>query len=113
MPKQNSSTLTFNRGLISRLGLARLDLNRTAMSAQVMTNWMPRLLGSMMLRPGLEHISNTNDNAKAKLMPFIFASDDTAQLEISENGLRVRIDDELITRNAVTDSITNGAFASD
>jgi hypothetical protein len=110
MPAARQSVLSFNRGLISRLGLARLDLNRTAMSAEIMTNWMPRTLGSMMLRPGIGYIDNTNDDARAKLLPFVFATDDTAQLEISTGGLRVRIDDALVTRNAVSDSITNGAF---
>lgn len=112
MPKQNTTLLSFNRGLLSRLGLARIDLNRTALSAEVMTNWMPRTLGSMMLRPGLQYISNSLDDAAAKLFPFVFASDDTAQLEITADTLRIRIDDELVSRPSVTATVTNGSFTS-
>lgn len=113
MAKQSSHLLTFNRGILSRLGLARIDLNRTSMSAEVMTNWMPRVLGSMMLRPGMGYIDSTRNNARAKLFPFVFATDDTAQLEITAGALRVRIDDELISRPSVSAAITNGSFTSD
>ena len=113
MPKQHASLLSFNRGLLSRLGLARIDLNRTSLSAEVMTNWMPRTLGSMMLRPGLEYIDGTNDDFQAKLLPFVFATDDTAQLEITDGLLRVRINDELVSRPSVSAAVTNGGFASD
>lgn len=111
--KQNNALLSFNRGILSRLGLARIDLNRTPLSAEVMTNWMPRVLGSMMLRPGWQYISGTLSNAAAKLFPFVFATDDTAQIEITEGALRIRIDDVLLTRPAVTAAVTNGTFTSD
>lgn len=111
--KQNSALLSFNRGILSRLGLARIDLNRTALSAETMTNWMPRTLGSMMLRPGWQYISDTRNDAAARLFPFIFATDDTAQLEITAAVLRIRISDALLTRDAVTAAVTNGTFTSD
>lgn len=111
--KQNNALLSFNRGILSRLGLARIDLNRTPMSAEVMTNWMPRVLGSMMLRPGWQYISDTRNDAAAKLFPFVFATDDTAQLEITAGVMRIRIDDVLLTRAAVTAAVTNGSFTSD
>lgn len=112
MAKQGASLLTFNRGILSRYGLARIDLNRTRMSAETMTNWMPRVLGSMSLRPGLQYTGATHENARAKAFPFIFSADDTAELEITAGILRVRVDDELIIRPTVTATITNGSFAS-
>lgn len=113
MPKQSTALLSFNRGILSRLGLARIDLNRTAMSAEEMTNWMPRTLGSMMLRPGWQYISDTRNDAAAKLFSFVFSTDDTAQLEITAGILRIRIDDVLLARAAVTAAVTNGTFTSD
>lgn len=74
---------------------------------------MPRSLGSMMLRPGLEYIDSTNGNARAKLVPFIFSFTDLAQLEIVDSELQVRVDDEVITRVAVTAAVTNGSFTTD
>jgi hypothetical protein len=113
MPKQNTSLLAFNRGILSRLGLARIDLARTSLSAEVMTNWMPRTLGSMMLRAGLQYISDTRNDALAKLFPFVFATDDTAQLEVTADTIRIRIADVLLTRVAVSAAVSNGAFTSD
>lgn len=111
--KQNGHLLAFNRGIQSRLGLARIDLERTALAAEIQTNWMPRSLGSMSLRPGWEYIGSTRSGAEAKLFKFEFASDDVAQLEIAGGVMRVRIDDELIERESVTASVTNGTFTSD
>lgn len=102
----------FNRGRISPLALARTDFKRTAMSAEVMTNWMPRALGSMMLRPGMGYIGATKSNAAAVTIPFVFAVDDTARLELTSNLMRVWKDDALITRPSVTTAITNGTFTS-
>lgn len=104
---------SFNRGLISPLALARTDFKRTALSAETMTNWMPRALGSMMMRPGLGYIGATRNNAAAISIPFIFAVDDTARLELTNEVMRVWVDDELVTRVSVSTSITNGAFDTD
>lgn len=111
--KTHSHLVAFNRGLMSRLGTARVDIARYSLSAEEFTNWMPRVLGSMMLRPGTEYLGATKSNAKAKTIPFIFSSDETAQLEVTEDVLRVRIDDALISRPAVTAAVTNSAFTSD
>ena len=110
MPRENRSLFGFNRGIISGLALARVDLPRTILSARVMTNWVPRKLGSMMLRPGWEYIGNSQGNDRAIYLPFVFDEDDQAHLEVTEAGLRVRIDDDLITRPSVTAAVTNGTF---
>lgn len=111
--RENRALLAFNRGLLSKFGAARIDLNRTAMSAEVMTNWMPRVLGSMSLRTGWQYLGATRSNGVAKMLPFIFATDDVAQFEFTDAVLRVRISDALITRPAVTAAVTNGTFTSD
>jgi hypothetical protein len=113
MAKWNGQLLAFNRGIQSRLGLARIDLERTALAAEIQTNWMPRTLGSMMLRPGWEYVDDTREGEVAKLFPFVFASDDFAQLEVAGGFLRVRIDDELVSRPSVSAAVTNGTFTTD
>ena len=110
MALENAPIATFNRGLVDVRGLARVDLKRVALSAETQTNWMPRSLGSMMLRPGLEHLGSSKDDAKAKYIPFIFATDDFAILEITDGTMRVRINDALIERAHVDSAVTNGAF---
>lgn len=103
----------FNRGIISPLGLARFDLKRLALSAQVMTNWMCRTLGSMMLRPGTQFIDDTFNDSKAVHIPFIFSISDTAIIELTNNLMRVRVAEAIITRGSVATAVTNGAFSTD
>lgn len=110
MARESVALQAFNRGRISRLALARTDLKRTALSAEVQTNWMPRTLGSMMLRPGLEHLGSTRANAAAFFIPFVFSATDTALIEITEGAARVWIDDAVVARPAVSTAITNGGF---
>lgn len=102
--------LAFNRGVVSRLALGRLDLKRLAMSAAEQTNWMPRVLGSMMLRPGLGYVGTLL--GPTKMLPFVFATDDTAEIEMSAGAMRVWVNDALVTRGAVTAPITNGGFGA-
>ncbi len=102
--------LSFNRGLVSRLGLSRQDVKRIALSAEIMTNWMPRVLGSMSLRAGLGYIGATKSNQVTRLLEFIFATDDKALLELTPLLLRVWVSDALVTRPAVSTAVSNGTF---
>jgi hypothetical protein len=111
--KARPSLVAFNRGLISTSGLSRIDIARVQLSAEVQTNWMPRVLGSMTLRPGFQFIGTTKDNNKARKIPFVFATKDTAEIEVTENVARIWVDDALVTRPAVTAAVTNGNFDTD
>lgn len=105
--------IAFNRGRISPLALARTDFKRTALSAEVMTNWLPRALGSMSLRPGQQYIGATMSNNRSVSIPFIYSNSDMARIEITAGQMRVWVNDALVTRPGVTGAITNGDFATD
>lgn len=111
MPRVNTALLAFNRGVISPLGLARVDLERLQFSAETQTNWIPRVLGSMMLRPGLKYIYELP--GKSVHIPFIASSEDVAIIELSDELMRVSVNDALIERESVTASVTNGTFTID
>lgn len=113
MPKQSVALLAFNRGRVSPLALARTDIRRVQLSAETQTNWMPRTLGSMMLRPGLGYLGASRSNLQAKFIDFIYANDDTALIEVTNTKIRVWIDDVLLSRPAVTAVVANGDFNSD
>lgn len=83
------------------------------MSAEDQTNWIPRVLGSMMLRPGFGYIGGISGNDPCRMLKFVFSTTDTALLEMTDSIMRVWIDDELLTREAVTSAVTNGSFTSD
>lgn len=112
MGRSIPSLFSLNRGVVSRLGLARMDVKRLAMAAQVQTNWMPRVLGPMSLRVGWKYLGATLGNAAARFLKFIFATDDTALLELTDLQMRIWVNDALLTRPAVTSAITNGTFAA-
>lgn len=112
MARENALLWAFNRGIISKKGLSRVDLKRTALSAEIQTNWMPGSLGSMMLRPGLPYIGSTASDAAAVHLPFIFSTDDTAIIELTNSAMRVRVDESIISRVATSTAITNGTFDS-
>lgn len=112
MGEQNVAYLAFNRGLVDPKGLARIDIKRLALSGEVWTNWVPRVLGSMMVRPGLKYLAESRNNAKAFHMEFVFAVDDKALVEMTDQIMRVYVDDEIISRPAVSTVITNGTFDS-
>jgi hypothetical protein len=111
MARENVNLFAFNRGLCSKLGLARADIRRMAMAAETYKNWMPRKLGSMMLRPGLRHIASTYSNLPAKFLPFIFSVSDKAKIELTDLNMRVWLTDTPISRPVVSSAVTNGTFA--
>ena len=113
MGKVNQALLAFNRGLISKLGLARIDVPKVALSAEIQTNWFPRLLGSMMLRPGTKYIGSTYNNNKALFTKFIYNNTQRSLIEFTDSIIRFWVDDALITRPSVTTTITNGSFTTD
>ncbi len=113
MAEESYTYLTFNRGLLSRLGLGRIDLDRTRLSAQTFFNYMPRVLGSMMLRPGLQYLGSVASDNPARMLPFVFATDDKALIELTDSVMRVWVDDALVTRASVSTTVANGGFDSD
>lgn len=112
MSNQNIIYLAFNRGLVSRLALARADLKRLALSAQTMINWMPRAMGSMMLRPGTKYLGATKSNNATRFLDFVFSTSQKALLELTVSTLRVWISDALVTRVATGTTVAGGDFPS-
>src|SRR5512135_2138956 len=110
--REIQSLYSLNRGVISPLGLARLDVKRLALAAEDQTNWMPRALGPMALRAGLKYLGSTYANSASKLVRFIFSTDDVALLELTPGLMRIWSQDALLTRPSVATAITNGTFAS-
>jgi hypothetical protein len=99
--------------MISRLGLARQDIDRLMLSSSIQNNWVTRTLGSMMLRPGYGYIGSTNDDDVAFHIPFIYANDDTAIIELTDQIMRVRVSEAVIQRGSVSSAVSNGNFDTD
>jgi len=112
MPTNQTPLYSFNRGLVSPLALARTDIERVGLSAETCTNWMPRNLGSMMLRSGTKYIGATRNNNAAEFIPFVFSTSDIANIEITDLYMRVWVSDALVTRASVSTTISEPAFSA-
>lgn len=73
-----------------------------ALAADVQTNWMPRVLGPMSVRPGTILIGETYNDLPPLSVDFMFDQDDTAIIELTGANMRVWVDDVLVTRPTVT-----------
>lgn len=105
MAKENVPLVAFNRGIIDPEAMARVDIDRTRLSAAKMENWLPKTQGAMRIRPGSKHLGNTLNDTGAAWIEFIAATDDTALLELTPQKMRVWIDDELLSRPAVSTTV--------
>lgn len=112
MPKGNFDLVAFNRGLISNSALARVDVARTRLSANVMTNWMPKTVGPMFLRTGLQYLLRSRNDERARHIEFIRSTNQSAILEVSDGAIRPLVSEAPVVRNAVASAISNGNFAS-
>jgi hypothetical protein len=100
----------FNIGVHDATALPRVDLERMRLAAEDQTNLLARATGPGFVRPGLEYLSTTDGNVITRLKEFVFGATDASLLEFSDQSLRIRTDDVLVTRPAVTASVTNGGF---
>jgi hypothetical protein len=112
LAKTQTEFLTFNRGVVSALAQARTDIKRVNMSAKSQVNWIPRVLGPMSIRPGQAYLLETENSNVAFHIPFIFSLDDTAIIQLTDQTMRVIVDDVAITRVSVATTIANGNFDS-
>lgn len=113
MAKVNAPLLALNRGVVSPRALARVDIEKLRLAAEVQTNWLPTVLGPMTLRPGTEFIEATRGNAAMYPLKFVFSNTDWAILELTSGKMRVRLADEsLVAFNSVSTTVTNGDFSS-
>jgi len=81
--------LAFNRGVISKTSLARTDLDRTRLSAEIMTNFLPKTQGPMILRPGTKYLGSSLNDTGAAWIEFVASTSDLALLELTAQRMRV------------------------
>lgn len=105
MAKQSVPFFSLNRGEVSLLALARVDIEHLRLAAQSQINWLPRVLGPMMLRPGWGYIGEILNDNPCHLIPYVSAFDDTAIIELTQGNMRIWRDDALVTRAAVQTTV--------
>lgn len=111
MPTVNAPIYSLNGGEVGDEGLARLDLEGQQFAGSLYENALPRVIGSMTIRPGLEHITEI-DFGHVQLLEHSYSGGSTFVPILSDGALRVVKDSGLISRVAVSTTVTNGDFAS-
>lgn len=100
----------FNRGEIDRFALARDDVDKASESGELVENFLPMRLGPMMYRGGFKYIGAVP--GASYFVPFVRSMTEVAGLEFTDAQMRIWSNDSVITRAAVTSSVTNGEFTS-
>ncbi|RUU80016.1 hypothetical protein, partial [Mesorhizobium sp. M7A.F.Ca.MR.362.00.0.0] len=93
--------------------MPRVDLQRMRLAAETQTNLLPLTSGPAFMRPGLEYLSTTDSNDICRLKEFVFGATDAALMEFTDQLMRVKVEDVLVTRPAVTAVVATGDFSSD
>lgn len=109
----SASILSLNAGEISRLALARVDLQKLRVACEIQANFLPRVLGPCELRPGTKQLGRTKDDSAAKLIEFYFDEVTKALLVLTPGIMRICIDGAFLNRVAVTAVVANGNFTTD
>lgn len=110
--KTNTYFHAMNVGVHDKTALARVDLERMRLAAEEQTNLLCKATGPGFMRPGQEYLSTTAGNAEARLKEFVFGVSDAALFEFTNQALRVFVNDQVITRQAVSCAVPNGDFGS-
>lgn len=106
MSKVNVPLIAFNRGLIDPESTARVDLDRSRMSAEIMENWLPKTQGAMRIRPGTIHLGSSYNDSGAEWIEFVASTTSTALLELTHEKMRIWNNDELISRPKVDTTVS-------
>lgn len=115
MPHVKAPLYNLNGGEVGKEGLARLDLERMQFAGSLYQNMLPRVIGSMTLRPGLEHIANI-DLGDVMLLEYGYSGSSSLIPVLSDEEMRVLKDDgatfDFVKRVSVSTSIINGDFSA-
>lgn len=112
MAKTNTYLHALNIGVHDKTALTRVDLERMRLAAEEQTNLLCLATGPAFMRPGFEYLTGSDGNKECRLKEFIFGAADAALMEFTDTSFRVLVDDEPVTRSAVSSAVINGDFSS-
>lgn len=111
MPHVAAPLYSLNGGEVGKEALGRLDLERLQFAGSLYSNMLPRVIGSMTLRPGLEHVCDL-DIGDVTLLEYAYSGSSVLLPILSDEEMRILKDDALVSRASVSTAITNGDFAA-
>jgi hypothetical protein len=106
----NAPLYSLNAGEVSKIALARVGVAKPRMAAACQVNWLPFVVGPMMLRPGAS-MSGKCFPTRRRSLCFVFSKLDTSLIELAPNKMPVWINEVLLTRMTVGAIIGDPFFA--
>jgi hypothetical protein len=102
-----------NAGEVSAATLARVDQEKAKLWSETQENLFPFTIGKAMMRQGTTYLGSAKTAAnRVREIPFVKSLSTQAGIEMSSALLRIWVDDELVTIESVTSTVTNGDFSS-
>ncbi len=100
---------SFSAGEITPSAHGRVDLARYQSGLKTCRNWLTRVHGGVVNRPGTEFIARVKDRTKqSRLIPFVAAASDSYALEFSDLAMTVIRDGGLVLEaNKAITGVTN------
>jgi hypothetical protein len=102
--------LAFNRGLVSRLGLARADIKRLQLAAEDADELGLARARLDVAAHGLGLPRQLEERCGGAPHPVRLLDIRQGLIELTDSKMRVWISDALVTRVAVATAVTNGTF---
>jgi hypothetical protein len=103
MPMASPIIRSFNAGEFSPHMEGRTDLENYPSSARIVDNFLTKIQGPAVKRPGQVHVAETKDSTKeSRLIPWIFSNEQSYQLEVGDQYIRFYRDNAIITEADVT-----------
>lgn len=112
MARKHELVFALNAGGIDPEALSRIDLEKMRLAGEhPVSNWLPRVVGPCMLRPGMEHMASVG--AVSRLVEFVRDSATAALLSLSDQTLRIfNGDGTPVSVVASASAIVNPTFTS-
>lgn len=109
MPKMNAPLYSLNGGEVSDEALGRLDLERMQFAGSEYINALPKVVGPMGLRSGLEYLVDI-PFGNSEMLEYNYSGGALFVPIVSDGEIRIFKDDAFITRADVDTEITSGSF---
>lgn len=112
MARRNELLYALNAGAVDKEALSRIDLEKMRLAGEhPVTNWLPRVMGPMTLRPGLQHLDTLSQ--ETRMVPFIRDSDTTGLLLFGDQVVAIYDNDGApVPVATASTAITNPTFTA-
>ena len=113
MARRHELVYALNAGGVDKQALSRVDLEKLRLAGEhPVANWLPRVLGPMGLRPGMEHLHFIPGNRVTRPIPFERDSTTTSLLLASDQTIHIQTNGQLVQVVATASYVLNPDFSA-